>query len=83
MTSLHQRHLENLLPMIASGNPDYSLPESSLRALEIREAAYRSARHRVEVKFPLDQFEIPVPNDWDPGEPYLGLRGGREGRKLS
>jgi predicted dehydrogenase len=83
MTSLHQRHLENLLPMIASGNPDYSLPESSLQALEICEAAYRSARYGVEVKFPLDQFEIPAPNDWDPGEPYLGLRGGRDGRKLS
>jgi hypothetical protein len=82
-TSLHQRHLENLLPMIASGNPNYSLPESSLRALEICEAAYMSARHGVEVKFPLDQFEIPAPNDWDPGKPYLGLRGGRDGKKLS
>ena len=43
--ALHQRHLENLLPMIASGEPDYSLPESSLSALEICEAAYLSARH--------------------------------------
>ena len=34
-SSLHQRHLENLLPMIASGAPDYSAPESSLAALEI------------------------------------------------
>ena len=81
-TSLHQRHLENLLPMIASGKPDYSLPESSLAALEICEAAYRSARHGVEVRFPLDQFRIPVPNDWEPGELYNGLQGGRDGRKL-
>jgi predicted dehydrogenase len=82
-TSLHQRHLENLLPIIASGEPDYSLPESSLTALEICEAAYLSARHGVEVKFPLDQFEVPAPNDWEPGQPYIGGQGGRDGRKLS
>ena len=82
-TSLHQRHLENLLPMIASGQPDYSLPESSLGALEICEAAYLSARHGVEIKFPLDRFKIPAPNDWQPGEPYTGQQGGRDGRKLS
>ena len=69
--SLHQRHLENLLPMIASGEPDYSLPESSLAALEICEAAYLSARHGVEIKFPLDRFEVPAPNDWDLGGPIL------------
>jgi predicted dehydrogenase len=68
-TSPHQRHLENLLPMLAGGKPDYSLPESSLMALEICEAAYLSARHGVEVKFPLDQFEIASPNDWQPGQP--------------
>ena len=81
-SSLHQRHLENLLPMITSGEPDYSVPESSLVALEICEAAYLSAKHGVEVKFPLDRFEIPGPNDWDPGMPYLGQGGGRDGRKL-
>ena len=80
--SLHQRHLENLLPMIASGEPDYSLPESSLAALEICEAAYLSARHGVEIKFPLETFAIPGPNDWEPGTPYLGEAGGREGRRL-
>jgi hypothetical protein len=69
--------------MIASGEPDYSLPESSLTALEICEAAYRSARHGVEVRLPLDQFEIPAPNDWEPGQPYVGRQGGRDGRKLS
>ena len=82
VTSLHQRHLENLLPMIASGEPDYSLPESSLTALEICNAAYLSARHGVEVKLPLDQFEIPAPNNWEPGEPYVSGEGGRDGRKL-
>jgi hypothetical protein len=79
---LHQRHLENLLPMIASGEPDYSLPESSLSALEICEAAYLSARHGVEIRFPLDRFEVPAPNDWAPGAPYLGQLGGRDGRKI-
>jgi predicted dehydrogenase len=81
-SSLHQRHLENLLPMIASGAPDYSVPESSLAALEICEAAYTSARHGVEIKFPLDEFRIPAPTDWVPGSPYTGQPGGRDGRKL-
>jgi hypothetical protein len=69
--------------MITSGEPDYSLPESSLRALEVCEAAYLSAGHGVEVKFPLGEFEIPVLNDWQPGEPYVEQKGGRDGRKLS
>ncbi len=81
-STLHQRHLENLLPMIASGTPDYSVPESSLAALEICEAAYLSARHGVEIRFPLNQFKIPAPNDWEPGMPYCGEGGGRDGRKL-
>jgi predicted dehydrogenase len=79
---LHQRHLENLLPMLASAAPEYSLPESSLAALEICEAAYLSARHGVEIRFPLDRFEIPAPNHWEPGKPYLGQGGGRDGRKV-
>jgi hypothetical protein len=68
--------------MIASGEPDYSLPESSLSALEICEAAYLSARHGAEIRFPLDRFEVPEPNDWAPGAPYFGQRGGRDGRKI-
>ncbi|MGA8657286.1 MAG: Gfo/Idh/MocA family oxidoreductase [Chthoniobacterales bacterium] len=83
LTSLHQRHLENLLPMVASGELDYSIPDTSLSALEICEAAYLSARHGIEIKFPLDRFALPDPNDWQPGEPYLGQGGGRDGRKLS
>jgi len=53
-----------------------------LAALEICEAAYLSARHGVEIRFPFDRFEIPEPNDWEPGMPYLGRGGGRDGRKL-
>jgi predicted dehydrogenase len=70
--SLHQRHLENLLPMLAPGEPDYSLAENSMAALEICEAAYLSARHGVAINFPFDRFEIPAPNDWQPGTPYRG-----------
>jgi predicted dehydrogenase len=81
-SSLHQRHLENLLSMIASGEPDYSIPETSLAALEICEAAYISARHGVEIAFPLDRFRIPAANDWEPGAPYTGQPDGRDGRKL-
>jgi predicted dehydrogenase len=81
-TSLHQRHLENLLPMIAGGAPDYSLPQTSLDALEICEAAYLSARHGIEIRFPLEQFEIANPNEWEPGKPYSGQGGGRDGRQL-
>jgi predicted dehydrogenase len=81
-SSLHQRHLENLLPMITSGEPDYSVPETSLAALEICEAAYISARHGVEIRFPFDQFRIPGASDWEPGAPYTGQPDGRDGRKL-
>jgi predicted dehydrogenase len=81
-TSLHQRHLENLLPMIAAEAPDYSVPQTSLDALEICEAAYLSARHGVEIRFPIEQFEIAAPNEWEPGQPYFGQGGGRDGRQL-
>jgi predicted dehydrogenase len=83
LTSLHQRHLENFLPMIASGKSNYLIPDTSLSALEICEAAYLSARHGVEVKFPLERFVLPLPNDWQPGHPYVGQTGGRDGRKPS
>ena len=69
--------------MIASGESNYLIPDTSLSALEICEAAYLSARRGVEVKFPLDRFVLPLPNDWQPGHPYLGQTGGRDGRKLS
>ena len=81
--SNHQRHLENLLPQIAAGIPDYRLGESSLAALEIIEAAYLSARHRCQVTLPLAGFDVPQPQHWDPGQPYNGHGGGVDGRKLS
>ena len=79
----HQRHLENLAAHIDRGAPDYSVAESSLKALELCEAAYVSARHGgVTVPLPLEQFAPPSPVDWAPGQPYSGQDGGRDGRKL-
>ena len=78
----HQRHLEHLADMIASGDYDYSIPEGSLLALEVCEAAYLSSRHHCQVTFPLERFTPPVPTDWDPGRPYAGGGGGRDGRML-
>ena len=78
----HQRHLEHMAHMIASGDADYSIPEGSLLALEICEGAYLSSRHRCKVTFPVDEFVPPPIPDWDPGVPYNGKGGGRDGRKL-
>lgn len=78
----HRFHLENLFGQIETGVPDYTIPRSSLTALEICEAAYLSARHGCEIKFPLEEFAIPTLTDWQPGEPYSGSNGGRDGRKL-
>jgi predicted dehydrogenase len=79
----HRYHLENLATQIQSGTPDYRLPESSLTALEICEAAFLSAKHRCQVRFPLASFVPPNMTDWEPGKPYSGIGGGRDGRKLA
>lgn len=81
-TSRHQRHLERLADMMDGAPLDYTIPESSLMALEICEAAYLSSRHRCKVPFPFAQFTPPAESDWNPGEPYAGVGGGRDGRKL-
>ncbi|MCJ7736590.1 MAG: Gfo/Idh/MocA family oxidoreductase [Anaerolineae bacterium] len=78
----HQHHLEAMAAMIDSGNIDYAIPDSSLLALEICEGAYLSSRHRCKVTFPVDEYEPPGPVDWDPGRPYSGQGGGRNGRQL-
>ncbi len=64
--------------MIDAGQPDYTIPDSSLAALELCEGAYVSHRHRCRVTFPLAEFVPPAPDDWDPGEPYSGVGGGRD-----
>lgn len=78
----HRRHLETLATQIRSGAPDYRLPESSLTALEICEAAFLSWQHRCQVRFPLASFVPPERSDWELGKPYSGIGGGRDGRKL-
>ena len=78
----HRRHLENLAAQMDTGAPDYSVAESSFRALEIVEAAYLSNRHRCRVVFPLESFAPLALTDWNPGAPYSGVGGGRDGRKL-
>jgi predicted dehydrogenase len=78
----HQPHLEHLAAQIDTGKPDYRVAESSLMALALCEGAYLSSRYRCQVTFPLETFTPPVQTDWNPGEPYSGQGGGRDGRKL-
>jgi len=78
----HQLHLENLAQMIETGKSDYSVAESSLIALELCEAAYLSSKHHCKVQFPFEKFTPPAPVEWEPGQPYSGTGGGRDGRKL-
>ena len=81
--SAHQRHLENLAEQIDRGVADYSVAEGSLLALEMCEAAYLSCRSSgVPVTLPLAEFSMPSPVDWQPGLPYSGEGGGRNGRML-
>lgn len=78
----HQYHLEDLATQIDTGEPDYSVARSSLRALEICEAAYLSSRERCVVTLPIADFRPPARSDWDPGLVYAGIDGGRDGRRL-
>jgi len=78
----HRKHLENMAAMIDSGKPDYAIAEASLAALELCEGAYVSSRHRCKVTFPVEKFKAPAESDWNPGRPYSGTGGGRDGRKL-
>jgi len=78
----HHAHLDMLAGQIDAGKPDYTIPESSLAALELCEAAYLSSRWRCRIDLSLSSFKPPPPNDWLPGQPYSGKGGGRDGRKL-
>lgn len=78
----HRAHLENMARMIQNGRIRYAIPESSLTALELCEAAYISGKNRCMVTFPFEKFKIPLAADWNPGQPYSGKGGGRDGRKL-
>lgn len=80
--SRHQIHLDNLAGQVARGAPDYGIARGSLQALALCEAAYLSSRHRCQVRLPLDRFVPPPPVAWNPGMPYDGQGGGRDGRAL-
>jgi predicted dehydrogenase len=80
--SHHQMALESLADAMDAGRVDLSAGEASLAALELCEAAYVSSRHRCEVRLPLSTFAPPDPVEWDPGRPYGGTGGGRDGRKV-
>ncbi len=81
--SNHQIYLELLASQITYQQPDYRWPDYSLAALELCEAAYLSHRYRCTISLPLSQFVPPPVNDWQPGQPYSGQGGGRDGRKLT
>jgi predicted dehydrogenase len=79
----HQRHLENLAEQMDRNEPDYTIAESSLLALEMCEAAYLSCRSGgVPITLPVSGFVVPPPVNWQPGLPYRGEGGGRNGRDL-
>jgi predicted dehydrogenase len=80
----HRRHLENLLPQLADPSQrDRSVAAASLEALELCEAAYLSGEHRVQLALPLGNVSPPDPfSDWQPGQPYSGIGGGRDGKQF-
>jgi predicted dehydrogenase len=80
--SNHQRHLESLADQMDQGEADYSVADSSLMALELCEAGYLSCRHGCPVTLPLAHFQPVQPVEWEPGRPYAGEGGGRDGRRL-
>ena len=79
----HQKHLENLAAQMDAGVPDYAVAVSSLLALEMCEAAYQSSRERRAISLPLEDNPAAVATDWDPGRPYGGSGGGRDGRQFA
>lgn len=80
--SAHQRYADALARQIDKGRPDTAGAETSLAALEVCEAAYLSAKHGCAVSLPLSTFTPPPRVDWEPGKPYSGTGGGRDGRRL-
>jgi predicted dehydrogenase len=80
--SAHQKYLELLAEQMDNHAPDYTWPAASLAALELCEAAYLSNQYRSIVPLPLSEFTPPTATTWEPGKPYSGQGGGRDGRRL-
>jgi predicted dehydrogenase len=79
----HRYHLDHLAELIANGERDERIPLASLAALEVVDAAYLSHRIRSLVRLPLNEPETArSENGWDPGRPYAGVGGGRDGSTL-
>ena len=82
----HAVYLDRLADHIAAGTPRWEQVERSLAALELCDAAYTSARERRAVRLGegngLGTPTAAAPGDWDPGRPYSGRGGGRDGRRL-
>ena len=83
----HAVYLDRLADQIAAGAPQWEQVERSLAALELCDAAYTSAREQRAVNLRGgNRLRAPgpgaaAPGDWDPGRPYAGTGGGRDGRR--
>ena len=81
----HAAYLDRLADHVAAGTPRWEQVERSLAALELCDAAYTSAREQRAVRLG-DGNGLRAPTaaagDWDPGRPYSGRGGGRDGRRL-
>jgi predicted dehydrogenase len=78
----HQRLYDKLASQIDAAAPDYTNPQNALAALEIVQAAYLSNQKRALITLPDFTFGPDNSSTWNPGAPYSGTGGGRDGRKL-
>ena len=83
----HAVYLDQLADHVASGTPRWEQVERSLAALELCDAAYTSAREQRAVRLGAGSglralAPAPAAHGWDPGRPYSGTGGGRDGRRL-
>jgi predicted dehydrogenase len=83
----HAVYLDRLADQIAAGTPRWEQVERSLAALELCDAAYTSAREQRAVSLGDGNRlraapDAAGPGGWDPGRPYAGTGGGRDGRRL-
>ena len=83
----HAAYLDRLADQVAAGTPQWEQVELSLAALELCDAAYTSAREQRAVSLGDGNglraaTGAAKSGDWDPGRPYSGSGGGRDGRRL-
>jgi predicted dehydrogenase len=79
----HQFHLEAMAAQIDGAPRDTTVAQASLEALELCEAAYLSGKYHRLLTLPLTTATlIEAETDWEPGQPYTGTGGGRDGRQF-